>query len=265
MGRFLSPDPSQLDYADPTNPQSLNLYAYVRNNPLINIDPNGLDCYYLDGNGNVSNMNSGDCPTDSNGNPTDNGIWVPDGAKPYFDQDSSDLIDSCIGSTCYNPDGSVIDPTAPDTTPADFYAIAIGTDPSDFEIAPSSMEFIQDVNQDSQHQIGCIAQAYGIAVPGNAGAAAVGAPLASKRFAGWGASQGTSWLSKTLGNAYKGGSFPGKNYASPTGGLFSGGKPFELGTTANFGKAAARWAPYAISVAMTTYASYKLWNCLGGN
>src|SRR5580658_841058 len=37
MGRFLSPDPSQLYFADPTNPQSLNLYSYGRNNPLINI------------------------------------------------------------------------------------------------------------------------------------------------------------------------------------------------------------------------------------
>jgi RHS repeat-associated protein len=33
MGRFLSPDPSGLVYADPKNPQSLNLYAYVLNNP----------------------------------------------------------------------------------------------------------------------------------------------------------------------------------------------------------------------------------------
>jgi RHS repeat-associated protein len=31
MGRFMSPDPSALDYADPTNPQSLNLYAYAAN------------------------------------------------------------------------------------------------------------------------------------------------------------------------------------------------------------------------------------------
>jgi RHS repeat-associated protein len=41
-GRFLSPDPSGLDYADPSNPQSLNLYAYVNNNPLVSLDPNGL-------------------------------------------------------------------------------------------------------------------------------------------------------------------------------------------------------------------------------
>ncbi len=33
MGRFTSPDPSQLYFADPSNPQSLNLYNYVQNNP----------------------------------------------------------------------------------------------------------------------------------------------------------------------------------------------------------------------------------------
>ena len=49
MGRFSSPDPSALDYADPTNPQSLNLYAYAWNNPLINIDPTGLECVWSDG------------------------------------------------------------------------------------------------------------------------------------------------------------------------------------------------------------------------
>jgi RHS repeat-associated protein len=44
MGRFVSPDPTggHLD-----NPQSLNRYAYVGNNPLNFIDPTGLDCVYL--------------------------------------------------------------------------------------------------------------------------------------------------------------------------------------------------------------------------
>lgn len=40
--RFMSPDPSGLAYATPTNPQSLNLYSYVENNPLEFIDPTGL-------------------------------------------------------------------------------------------------------------------------------------------------------------------------------------------------------------------------------
>jgi RHS repeat-associated protein len=39
MGRFMSPD-NGIDQ-DQTNPQSWNLYSYVRNNPLSRIDPNG--------------------------------------------------------------------------------------------------------------------------------------------------------------------------------------------------------------------------------
>lgn len=45
MGRFMSPDWSDetdpVPYADLSNPQSLNLYSYVGNNPLIHIDADG--------------------------------------------------------------------------------------------------------------------------------------------------------------------------------------------------------------------------------
>jgi RHS repeat-associated protein len=48
MGRWMSPDWSEgvqpIPYADPTNPQSLNLYAYVNNNPLSNTDQDGHSC-----------------------------------------------------------------------------------------------------------------------------------------------------------------------------------------------------------------------------
>jgi RHS repeat-associated protein len=49
MGRWMSPDPTGLAYADLTNPQSLNLYSYVLNNPLKFTDPNGLYCAWEDG------------------------------------------------------------------------------------------------------------------------------------------------------------------------------------------------------------------------
>lgn len=45
----MSPDPSESYFADPTNPQSFNLYAYTRNNPLTSIDPDGLRCVWDDG------------------------------------------------------------------------------------------------------------------------------------------------------------------------------------------------------------------------
>jgi RHS repeat-associated protein len=77
QGRWLTPDPSGLAAADPTNPQSWNRYAYVSNNPLSNIDPLGLDCIYLnnsgtglDPNGGVdTNSNSGECGING-------GYWV---------------------------------------------------------------------------------------------------------------------------------------------------------------------------------------------
>jgi hypothetical protein len=51
MGRFMSPDPSGLVFASLANPQSLNLYSYAQNNPLIFTDPTGLDCAYLNDSG----------------------------------------------------------------------------------------------------------------------------------------------------------------------------------------------------------------------
>jgi RHS repeat-associated protein len=47
MGRFMSPDPSGPWVANIADPQSRTFYAYARNNPLINIDPDGYDCVYL--------------------------------------------------------------------------------------------------------------------------------------------------------------------------------------------------------------------------
>jgi RHS repeat-associated protein len=45
FGRFLTPDPVFITAARLADPQSLNLYAYVRGNPLLMTDPTGLDFY----------------------------------------------------------------------------------------------------------------------------------------------------------------------------------------------------------------------------
>jgi len=47
LGRFMSPDPSGLSLQNPADPQSLNLYSYVRNSPLVGTDPTGMDDYCL--------------------------------------------------------------------------------------------------------------------------------------------------------------------------------------------------------------------------
>jgi RHS repeat-associated protein len=42
-GRWMTPDPSGLAAADPTNPESLNGYAYALNSPTGLVDPSGLN------------------------------------------------------------------------------------------------------------------------------------------------------------------------------------------------------------------------------
>ena len=94
MGR-LSPDPSALTFADPTNPQSLNLYSYALNSPLINTDPTGLDCVYDNGDGTVS---------------TGTGFLSPDPSQLYYADPTNPQSLNLYGYVMNNP-LTVVDPT----------------------------------------------------------------------------------------------------------------------------------------------------------
>jgi RHS repeat-associated protein len=69
MGRFMSPDytagedgADPIPYEDFTNPQSLNLYSYVRNNPLSHVDADGHDCVHINvDSGAYEGTDRGDC------------------------------------------------------------------------------------------------------------------------------------------------------------------------------------------------------------
>ena len=58
QGRWLIPDPAGLDAVDLANPQTLNRYAYVMNDPLANVDPTGMDACFT-----YYTVNNGDGPT----------------------------------------------------------------------------------------------------------------------------------------------------------------------------------------------------------
>ena len=71
-GHFLSPDPMGNYFANGANPQSWNLYSFVRNSPLSYSDPTGLDCIYMNTAGpGVDRVVVGDCDSD-----TDDGYFV---------------------------------------------------------------------------------------------------------------------------------------------------------------------------------------------
>jgi len=92
MGRFMKPDdPFNWNQSDP---QSLNLYGYVSNNPLSRIDPDGHDCVYVDNDsGHITGWNSGDCDN-STEEKANSGYYVNgtvDWSSMSFDQASGSV------------------------------------------------------------------------------------------------------------------------------------------------------------------------------
>lgn len=109
MGRFMSPDfgadedgpPDPVAYGNLSDPQSLNLYGYVQNNPLSRTDPDGHDCIYSNGDG-TGYVQRGDCTSD-----TDSGVFVNGTVDANSFQYNAANNSS---SFSYTPDGA-----APDT------------------------------------------------------------------------------------------------------------------------------------------------------
>jgi RHS repeat-associated protein len=105
MGRFMSPDPGNAG-ASPDDPQSWNAYAYVLNNPLINIDPFGLDCLYgndVEGSEALGNgvwVLRGDCASES-----DNGLFVDGFVNSGSTTSNGDLTYTYNPATC--PTGTI--------------------------------------------------------------------------------------------------------------------------------------------------------------
>lgn len=129
----MSPDPYYGSY-DVNNPQSMNRYSYVLNNPLAYVDPDGT---------------SGPCDGDGSG--CDTGCQYDDPCGGLPPSDPGPVVP---GDACAYADACVVaDPSTPDPDPCDFYCSSYGNTgngpsglpyipsagvPAGFPIAPNS-------------------------------------------------------------------------------------------------------------------------------
>ena len=264
IGRFVSPDPSGLAFADPTNPQGFNLYSYVINSPLRFVDPTGLwHC--------VWDSNTGDQDdTHENGGASEEecdqqyGNWTADAG------DADALEATTGGKTSENTLNS--NTTENTQTGGVSYTMSgAGYDPD----AANLYMFSVYLTADADHSFGCIAKAEGYGGMEGAPLQYMGQPYGGpqnflnrrgtglKRFAASDASQDTSIISDYLsGVNFKDAlNIPaGTRFPSITGGPFTG-KMLSVKPTANLGRALGRAAPI-VGGALTAYSSIQLWRCL---
>jgi RHS repeat-associated protein len=119
MGRFSSPDDGSDQ--DPSNPQSWNLYAYTRNNPLVNTDPTGHDCVGTTDGGNTVLYQTGACDGSIEG-----GVYVDGTVDPSsftYNENTSSYDFKYTDSGGLSWGGSV---AGPDYDPWDGNATASG-------------------------------------------------------------------------------------------------------------------------------------------
>jgi len=116
MGRFMSPDDDSDQNAP--DPQSWNLYSYVRNNPLTNTDSDGHDVNVCDNQGNcrqISNAQYQAAQQAGNGSlnvPTLDQVGMNGNGSGQFNSTAiTDSSGQTVGSATYVSDG-----------PTDYYA-----------------------------------------------------------------------------------------------------------------------------------------------
>jgi len=116
LGRWMTPDPVA---GDITNPQSLNRYAYVLNNPLNLIDPLGLTCVQTDDGFTADNMDGKGCADVSGDSPGQ--VTVTDSAPPVgtVSVDTGGLGGGGGGANPDNPGGNPPTPGSTDQPPYD--------------------------------------------------------------------------------------------------------------------------------------------------
>ena len=111
MGRFTSPDsdvlPDTVPYADFSNPQSLNLYAYGANSPLSHVDSNGHDVNVCTTDGHCQEISNGQYQAAQQG---DNGGLAVPSLNSVGTNGSGNITDASgnvVGTATYVSDGNL--------------------------------------------------------------------------------------------------------------------------------------------------------------
>jgi RHS repeat-associated protein len=128
MGRFMQAD-EPFAGQEPAGPQSWNLYSYVRNSPSVSVDPDGLDCIYINNDtGALTGFSRGDCDN-SNAASANSGYYV-NGTVDTINENTFGQVTGYSGTG--DQPGTLISgnlsPTNPDV-PLNFFAQGVVSQP----------------------------------------------------------------------------------------------------------------------------------------
>jgi RHS repeat-associated protein len=251
QGRFNSPDPMNAG-ADPTNPQSWNGYAYVLNNPLASVDPDGLSCVQADDGSYVDDNDGLGCDAAGAGpnNPNDPGQGLNQGQTNAQTNAQQISIWDYLWTISTNEIPRYVENDTPLSDQARFVITAT---------------YVQ-----TQKMADCIGVplttggAGGALIVGGQPSAGFKSPVtgklvgSSKPFATPGASGGSSTISSALRDA-----LPQRlpmQVPTPVGGPGTG-RALGVQGSNRLGAILGRYAPF-VGIATTAYSLYKLNTCL---
>jgi RHS repeat-associated protein len=227
QGRFTSADAPFADQK-PDDPQSWNLYSYVRNNPLSFIDPNGTKCRI------VKSMPLSGAPFEDGTGTRFEGDCSSPGDENVTESNKAQSVD------VRDQQGSILGFIF--TPPVPRYV------PNDKPLPENARKVITVAYLRTQHDLGCVG--LGGAITG--GSVAASSPIIPKPFSAGGVSA-TSPASTIFGGAKI-----GTSVRTPVG--MPGTSSFAWRRSGDLGRIFGRYLPYlgTISGAATTAA------CLGG-